>query len=74
MNNKRIIDIWFKGTKDKVITRKLCFGSNRGDAFSRGFNGSRNIYVPTSILYSVYLAGRKVKRYQIKKTRQGELK
>jgi len=75
---QKIIDEWFDGCKDKVIAGNKRT-SNRDQAFFRGFNnitasGGRNFYHHDGPLYAVWLAGRKVKRYQVKQEKMKNIK
>ena len=66
---QKIFDAWFNFYKDKTENDIKRGGSNRDQAFSRGYigfklkGGDGNPYVKTSPLRIVYNAGKKVKKY-----------
>lgn len=74
MNDKeqKIFDEWFNFYKDKNEKDIKKSGSNRDQAFSRGYfgfklkSGDGNPYVKTSPLRIIYKAGKEVKKYHNK--------
>ena len=73
---QEVIDTLFEAMKDEVIVQHA--GSALDTAFLRGFNNitlskGRNWYPPTSHLYYIWLAGRKVKRYQNMKKKLSDI-